>query len=202
MAIPPLLEYSIIPGPSYYEGMSLLGNIPRVTNEVSREELTKFGREVMRIARADLGRRGGTGNLASTLRMRWEGEKMVIEAGGMMGVATTGDRTDNREVDYAAWVELGHKSRSGSWVSPHPFLRPAIQLALSGEGENGGVPEGDKILNEILYTARAKAAVTAPAAVAESALGLGGLLAMGAVAMTAFSAIYAGSGDGGMFGND
>ena len=30
-------------------------------------------------------------------------------------------------VEYAPYIELGHHTASGSMVSPHPFLRPAIQ---------------------------------------------------------------------------
>lgn len=31
-------------------------------------------------------------------------------------------------VEYAPYIELGHHTVSGSLVSPHPFLRPAIEL--------------------------------------------------------------------------
>jgi hypothetical protein len=33
------------------------------------------------------------------------------------------------DVLYAKFVELGHHSRSGSWVPPQPFLFPAFALA-------------------------------------------------------------------------
>ena len=30
-------------------------------------------------------------------------------------------------VYYAPYVELGHHTRSGSWVAPKPYLRPAVE---------------------------------------------------------------------------
>lgn len=33
-----------------------------------------------------------------------------------------------RDAYYAGWVEFGHRSRSGSLVPPHRFLKPAFDL--------------------------------------------------------------------------
>jgi hypothetical protein len=192
IATPPLLEYGIVPAPNYYEAMSFLSNIPRVAETEKEKELMNMGRKIIDIARKDLDSRGGTGNLASTLQVKMQTEGIVIMAGGMHGVARSGDSV---YVDYAQYVEFGHKSRSGSWVPPHPYLYPAIEAVLNGTESDE--PEGEKILHDIVAGARAASIAHTPMAVAESGMGLGGLLALSALAMTAVSGIFAGISGGG-----
>lgn len=36
------------------------------------------------------------------------------------------------KVDYALYVEEGHKTRGGTWVPPQPFIRPSLDAAKKG----------------------------------------------------------------------
>ena len=188
IATPPLLEYGIVPAPNYYKAMSFLSNIPRVADNVKDKEAMDIGRKIIRIARADLDGRGGTGNLSSTLQVKPQTKGIMVTAGGMMGTGSP-----PVYVDYAQYVEFGHKSRSGSWVPPHPYLYPAIEAVLNGNGVEP--PVGPKILQDITRQANARSIVGGTMGVAASGIGLGGLLALGALAMTAFAGVYSGISD-------
>ena len=55
-----------------------------------------------------------TGNLSRHLGIRKTADGIGREIGAL------GD------IKYAAYVEGGHQTRSGSWVPPQPFIRPSM----------------------------------------------------------------------------
>ena len=55
-----------------------------------------------------------------------------VDTGRLRNSITHKQLDDNTEVigtnvDYAPYVELGHHTRSGGWVRPKEFLRPAVE---------------------------------------------------------------------------
>ena len=54
-----------------------------------------------------------TGNLSEHLEVR----KTESSVGRMVGAF---------DVEYAAAVEMGHQTRSGSWVPAQPYVRPSV----------------------------------------------------------------------------
>jgi hypothetical protein len=184
MPEPPLLQYKMIPGPSYYRAMSFLGNIPRAADTVPMKEVNKAGSEIVRLARQNVNTR--TGNLESTIRVEITGRnQIVVRAGGKMGSGTP-----PKFVNYAAWVEYGHGGPRPA--GPHPYMMPAILAVMSGDSGTGDGPLGPRILQNIIREANVRTTITAPIISRQAGSSLGGLLALSAVAMTAVSGIYAG----------
>ena len=121
----------------------------RVVNRKFREELKRWWRKVKDTAYQLCPK--DTGTLAKTIRVRriqecsehigLEAEKAIvvldtmIVAGGMLVNPKTG-----RICDYATYVHDGHRTPSGGFVPPRPFLTDAIAKHL---------PELRKILDEI-----------------------------------------------------
>ena len=53
----------------------------------------------------------------------YNGEADTDEDGEMSVIIGTG-------VDYAPYQELGHHTKTGKWVKPQPFLRPAMEGSM------------------------------------------------------------------------
>lgn len=174
MPEPPLLQYKIVPGPSYYKAMTFLGNIPRAVQPVAKSELNEAASEIVKLARQNVNTR--TGNLESTIRVEIKGDQILIRAGGKEGSGNP-----PKYVNYAAWVEYGHAGEKPA--PPHPYMMPAIVQVLGG-----GKPQ-QKILRGIIERANTRAFAMAPVS---QGLGLTGLLGLAAVGMTAMAGVYAG----------
>jgi hypothetical protein len=63
-----------------------------------------------------------TGNLSRHLEKRKSGVNNLNRQVGAF------------DVDYAAAVETGHQTRSGSWVAAQPYIRPSMNAVRKGLG--------------------------------------------------------------------
>jgi hypothetical protein len=182
------MNFSFTPANNYFDAMGFLYSIGLESQGLNQVEAAELGREIVQLAREDVKnrpysseRQGQPSNLAASIQYEVSGGKLRLSAGGEMA-------------PYAKWVEHG-----SSRAEPHPFLYPAIQAVLSMRETARGIQNG--IINRAQMRAPSLGRKVAGGASmipmsgyrmrAGGEEGLSGLLALGAVGMTAMSGMFA-----------